>query len=60
MKRLICVLLAVLLLCACSAEEIPETTGTVPVEKAVPTPLTWADIDAIPVATPDMTEDQLR
>ena len=29
-------------------------------KKAVPTPLTWADIDAIPVATEDMTEEQLR
>lgn len=48
MKRLFFLLLAtVLLLGGC--------TG-----KKVSTPLTWAAIDAIPVATEDMTEEQLR
>ena len=48
MKRLLCLLLAtVLLLGGCSG-------------KKVSTPLTWATIDAIPVATEDMTEEQLR
>lgn len=50
MKKQLCLLLAVtLLLCGCGA-----------VRKKVATPLTWADIDAIPVATADMTEAQLR
>lgn len=47
MKRLFTLLLAVLmLLCGCANH--------------VPKPLTQADIDAIPIATADMTEDQLR
>ena len=47
MKRLFTLLLAVLmLLCGCA--------------NRVPKPLTQADIDAIPIATADMTEDQLR
>lgn len=29
-------------------------------KRSVTTPLTWADIDAIPVATADMTEEELR
>lgn len=60
MKRGIGILLlcAVLLLCACSREEQPveETKPTL----SVPRPITWADIDAVPVATADMTEDELR
>ena len=52
MKRFFVILLALsLLLCGCSKEK------TVP---KVPTPLQQSHIDAIPVATADMTEDQLR
>lgn len=48
MKRILSlVLLLCLVLCGCSS-------------KAVTTPLTWGDIDAIPVATADMTEEELR
>ena len=51
-KKSICVgmLLALLLLSSCAK----------PVEKLVPTPLTWEMIDAIPIASGDMTEDELR
>lgn len=62
MKRIICILLLLALcLCGCTPTETPAPTEpTQPVEKAVPKPLTWADIDAIPIATDDMTEDELR
>lgn len=52
MKRLFAVLLVLsCFLGLCGCEEV---------EKAVPSPLSWADIDAIPVASADMTEEQLR
>ena len=62
MKRVICVLLLLALcLCACGKTETPAPTEPAkPVEKLVPKPLTWADIDAIPIATADMTEEELR
>lgn len=63
-------LLATLLpLCACSAgitaENAPETEKASGEEKkeitySVPTPLTWDAINAIPVATSDMTSEELR
>ena len=57
--------------CSCSAgeletpvntEEIKTPAVTKKEEKAVsvPDPLTWDNINAIPIATSDMTEDQLR
>ena len=52
MKRL----LIFLLVLAC----LPGLYGCEEVEKAVPSPLSWADMDAIPVASADMTEEQLR
>ena len=52
MKRL----LIILLVLAC----LPGLYGCEEVEKAVLSPLSWADIDAIPVASADMTEEQLR
>ena len=57
MKRLLCLLLCALCLCACAAET---PSSTEPAKKLVPKPMTWADIDAIPIATADMTEEQLR
>lgn len=63
---LLCTLLP---LFACSsgleAERVTETDGEPQEEKkeitySVPTPLTWKDIDAIPIANSDMTSDQLR
>ena len=54
MKRSICLFLA--LVCAVSLAGC----GSRSVQKAVPTPLTWEAIDAIPIATADMTEEQLR
>lgn len=49
MKKMLCVALALaLLLCGCGNSSV------------VKTPVTWEDIDRIPVATPDMTEAQLR
>ena len=63
---LLCTLLP---LCACSAglkaETVTETAGELREEKkeitySVPTPLTWKDIDAIPIANSDMTTDELR
>ena len=60
-KRLLCLLLCALCLCACGKAETPAPTEpTQPAEKLVPKPLTWADIDAIPIATADMTEEELR
>lgn len=44
------ILLSLLVLSSC----------TQPVEKLVPTPLTWEKIDAIPIASADMTEEELR
>lgn len=60
MKKTICLLLAVALLslCACSKEQQPVEPEQP--ELSVPCPITWADIDAIPIATADMTEDELR
>ncbi|MBR4863919.1 MAG: hypothetical protein IKU07_05020 [Oscillospiraceae bacterium] len=49
MKRILCLIFVVLLLCGCSSTKSKVTT-----------PLTWDDINAIPVATSDMTEEQLR
>ena len=70
MKRLISLLLVLFLLSGCGNTPIPEETKntseppsvTVPLvkKKSVPTPLTWERINAIPVATSDMTEEQLR
>lgn len=74
MKRILVLILClslVLPFCACSSEtlEAPTDTeqnhtsdGTKKEEKSVtvPDPLTWDKINAIPIATSDMTEDQLR
>ena len=66
-------LVAILPLCACASDlaaqvtdtKITETKKETEEEKkthvwSVPTPLTWKDIDAIPIATADMTSDELR
>ena len=60
MRKTICILLTFVLLtlCACSREEQPAVEETP--QLAVPNPITWADIDAIPIATADMTEEELR
>ena len=61
MKRIICLLLLLALcLWGCKAENPAPTEPAQPAEKLVPKPLTWADIDAIPIATDDMTEEELR
>ena len=61
MKRMLCLLLlCALCLCACGTAASAATEPTEPAEKLVPKPLTWADIDAIPIATADMTEAELR
>lgn len=63
MKKTICLLLAVVLLslCACgSKQETPEPTQPEKPALSIPRPITWEDIDAIPIATADMTEDELR
>ncbi|MBE6713211.1 MAG: hypothetical protein E7580_06805 [Ruminococcaceae bacterium] len=76
MKKIIALVLclvAILPLCACSSGELESTpvkTEQKPTATAdpsneekpvtVPDPLTWEKINAIPVATSDMTEDQLR
>ena len=63
MKKIICLLLAVALLslCACSKEQQPvEQKQPEQPQLSVPRPVTWADIDAVPVATSDMTEEELR
>ena len=67
---ILCVSLA-LPFCACSAGELETPANTEEIEKpavtkkeekavSVPDPLTWDKINAIPIATSDMTEDQLR
>lgn len=65
MKRWICLLFVLFLMAGCTTNtpENTESTSEPPAtvrEKAVPTPLTWDAINAIPVAAPDMTEQQLR
>ncbi len=70
MKKLISLLLVLFLLSGCgnttlpeetkSTSEPPQVTAPLVKKKAVPTPLTWDQINAIPIATPDMTEEQLR
>ena len=63
MKKIICLLLAVamLSLCACGKEpQAVEQTQPEQPQHSVPRPVTWADIDAIPIATANMTEEELR
>ncbi len=72
MKKLVALLLLFATLsplCACSSELKAETSAETKVQTeekkpikllSVPTPMTWKEIDAIPVATADMTSDQLR
>ena len=51
MKRFLCILLLLpLLLCGCKNGK----------KQPVTTPLTWETIDAIPIATNDMSEEELR
>ena len=58
MKRAICLLLLLALcLCACTQNT---NAPTEPAEKLVYKTTTWADIDAIPIANNDMTEEELR
>ena len=64
MKRVICMILLlgmVFSLTACAKTEDPASAEpAAPAKKLVPKPMTWEDIDAIPIATADMTEEQLR
>lgn len=56
MRKLLCSLLALLLITGCAA---PGQTGT-PAEKAVPNPMTWERIEAVPIANADMSLLELR
>ena len=58
MKKLFSILIILLLLTGCGGST--DTTDTAQVAAAVTTPMTWEQIDAIPVATSDMTEAELR
>lgn len=66
MRKILCLLfcLVFLLLTACGKQQTavaPKTeVVTLPKVKTVPTPTTWEMIDALPIATDDMTEDELR
>ncbi len=70
MKKILCLLLcfaALFSLLACNAEQTPETTEAVQEKDysefagIVADPKTWYDtLMAIPVATPDMSEDEIR
>ncbi len=66
MKRVLALILALCLLstlCACgggNTDATPETTLAPAAKTNVAKPLTWADLDAIPLANNDMTEDELR
>ena len=44
-------------LCGCQQKTVKTETKTT---LRVPKPITWADIDAIPIATAEMSEDELR
>ena len=59
MKRIVCLMLALGLLLSFAACAKTEKSAT-PAQKLVPTPMTWADIEAIPIANDQMTEDELR
>ena len=67
MRKLLCAMMALVMLlglCACGGNEQtpPETTvPAAPKEKTnVAQPLTWEQINAIPIANDSMTEEQLR
>lgn len=65
MKKIASLFLTICLLgslCACgnNASSTPETTLAPAVKTNVAKPLTWADIDAIPIANNDMSEEELR
>ena len=59
MKRIVCLMLALGLLLSFAACAKTEKSAT-PAQKLVPTPMTWANIEAIPIANDQMTEDELR
>lgn len=65
MKRVLALILALCLLgslCACgsNANTPPETTLAPAAKTNVAKPLTWADIDALPIANDSMSEEELR
>ena len=59
-KRLLCLLLCALCLCACGVTEEAPLPTEEPAEMAVYETVTWADIEAIPIANDQMTEEELR
>ena len=62
MKKIICLLLAVAMLSLCACGKEPQAVEQKQPEQprhSVPRPVTWADIDAIPIATANMTEEEL-
>ena len=63
MYKVICLIMAVLLVLTACGQAQPKETETLPQpakEKLVPTPMTWEMIDAIPIANADMTQEELR
>lgn len=69
MRKLLCVMMSIVMLlgiCACGGNtETPAETTATPttapkVETNVAEPLTWEQINAIPIANDSMTEEQLR
>lgn len=62
MRRFLFLIFAILLLLSACGQTTKQETQAAPPqkEKLVPTPMTWEMIDAVPIATADMTEEELR